>query len=439
MSLHRKRPVRRKNYLCGERIAGIVIVEILIPEKMKMPYRISRFVLAIITVYLTTVSCSKNETADYEHYISAEYAISYSLDYINTLFDTGEEMYPELGQIKPLVTSSVRVYKLVYRTEVNNREIKASGLVCLPDGEGDYPVLCFQNGTNTENNNAPSEFFISPLYQMVEAVASTGYIVVIPDYPGFGESADIPHPYLIKEPTVRSIVDMLYALNEIPGEIMDGVSVLNEYSLIGYSQGGWATLALHKALELDYDDDFNLKGSACGAGPYNLSMLFNGMIGNDYYSMPVYLGYIINAYSAYDQFTNNVNEILNQPYAGLLSSLYTGELSSDEINAELTTSIPELLTSSFIEGFTDSPNYATVREALVRNSITGWKTEVPLYFVHGDSDTQVDPSTTINIYDEMMEAGTSAGICTREMIPGADHGEGVVPGMVKGLMFLMNL
>ncbi len=406
---------------------------------MKIQYRVSRFALITLTVFLAAVSCRKDDTKDYEHYISAEYAVSYSLDYINTLLGTGEQMYPELGQIKPLVTSSVRVYRLVYKTEVNNREIKASGLICLPGKEGEYPVLCFQNGTNTENSNAPSEFFTSPLYQMVEVVASTGYIVVIPDYPGFGESADIPHPYLVKEPTVRSITDMLYALNEVPAEIMDGVSVLNEYSLIGYSQGGWATLALHKAMELDYSEDFNLKGSVCGAGPYNMSLLFNTMIDNEYYSMPVYLGYIINAYAAYDQFTNSVGDILKEPYAGLLPSLYSGELSFEEINAELTTSVPGLLTEGFIEGFAGSPVYATVREALLRNSITGWKTEVPLFFVHGDSDTQVDPSTTINIYDEMIEAGTPAGICSKELIPGADHGDGVVPCMVKGLMFLMNL
>jgi len=406
---------------------------------MKLPYRIPGFVCLILTVFLTAVSCSKDENREFEHYVSAEYAVSYSTDYINTLLNTGVEMYPELDQIKPLVSSPVRVYRLVYKTEVDNREIEASGLICLPDREGEYPVLCFQNGTNTENSNAPSEFFINPLYQMVEIVASTGYIVVIPDYPGFGESADIPHPYLIKEPTVQSIIDMLYALNEVPSEIMDGVSVLNEYSLIGYSQGGWATLALHKAMELEYQNDFTLKGSVCGAGPYNLSQLFGGMINTEYYYMPVYLGYIINAYSEYDQFTNRVDEILRQPYAGLLSSLYTGELSSDEINAQLTPSIPELLTPGFIEGFDASPVYATVREALVRNSIAGWKTQVPLFLVHGDSDTQVDPSTTNNIYDEMMEAGTSSAICTREMIPGADHGDGVVPCMVKGLMFLMSL
>lgn len=404
-----------------------------------MPYRIPGFGFLILVLFLAAVSCSKDETRENEHFISAEYAVSYSVDYINNLLNTGEEMYPELGQIKTLVSSPVKVYKMVYKTEVNNRETEASGLICLPAGEGEYPVLCFQNGTNTENSNAPSEFFISPLYQMVEIAASTGYIVVIPDYPGFGESSDIPHPYLIKEPTVRSIIDMLYALNEVPDEIMDGASVLHEYNLIGYSQGGWATLALHKAMELEYGDDFTLKGSVCGAGPYNLSQLFGEMINTDYYSMPVYLGYIINAYSAYDQFTTGVDEILSQPYAGLLSSLYTGQLSSDEINAELTTSIPDLLTPGFIEGFASSPVYSTVREALVRNSITGWRTEVPLFLVHGDSDTQVDPSTTINIYDEMMEAGTSSAICTREMIPGADHGDGVVPCMVKGLRFLRNL
>jgi len=96
---------------------------------MKIQYRVSRFVLITLTVFLAAVSCSKDDTTDYKHYISAEYAVSYSLDYINTLLSTGEQIYPELGQIKPLVTSSVRVYRLIYKTEVNGREIRASGLI----------------------------------------------------------------------------------------------------------------------------------------------------------------------------------------------------------------------------------------------------------------------------------------------------------------------
>ena len=271
---------------------------------------------------------------------------------------------PEVLEIKPLIVNDITVYKIVYKTTVNNQEINASGLVCVPATPGDYPVLSFQNGTNTVNANAPSEIPADYSYQMIELIASLGYIVVISDYPGFGASSSIPHPYLVKEPTVRSLVDNLYAVKELASSELPGINLINEYYLLGYSQGGWATLALHKALETDYSEDFDLIGSACGAGPYNIYLLMQGMINVTTYPMPVYLGYIVNAYTAYNQFTNPVTDIFNEPYASRISSLYTGLLTSSEINDQLTTSIPDLINPDFLAGFESAPEYSSVRDAL---------------------------------------------------------------------------
>jgi hypothetical protein len=188
-----------------------------------------------------------------------------------------------------LIISDVTVYKIVYKTTVDNQDINASGLVCVPATPGDYPVLSFQNGTNTLNSDAPSVFPNDFSYQMIELIASLGYIVVISDYPGFGASVSIPHPYLVKEPTVTSLVDNLYAVRELAASELPGINEINEYYLLGYSQGGWATLALDKALETSYSGDFNLVGSACGAGPYNIYLLMQGMINVTTYPMPVYL------------------------------------------------------------------------------------------------------------------------------------------------------
>jgi pimeloyl-ACP methyl ester carboxylesterase len=273
---------------------------------------------------------------------------------------------------------------------------------------------------------------------MVELIASLGYIVTIADYPGFGASVSLPHPYLVKEPTVRSLVDMLYASKEMAGELK-GINLINNYFLLGYSQGGWATLALHKALELDYSSDFDLKGSACGAGPYDIYLLMQGMINATTYPMPVYIGYIVNAYSEYKQFSNPVTDILNQPYASRISTLYTGQLTSSEINNQLTTSIPDLINPEFLGGFASAAQYSSVRAALEANSISGWHSYKPLFLVHGASDTTVDPVTTENMYDEMIQAGTPADICTKVIIPGADHGSGLIPSMVQGILFLDNL
>jgi hypothetical protein len=208
---------------------------------------------------------------------------------------------------------------------------------------------------------------------------------------------------------------------------------------MGYSQGGWATMVLHKELELQYSNDFNLIGSVCGAGPYDIKYLFNTMTGAPSYSMPVYIGYIVNAYSAYKQFTNTPADILNQPYASRLSSLFNGTLDLGSINSQLTTSIPALLKSEFLSGFESASQYSTVRQAMVRNSISGYKTTKRLLLVHGGSDTQVNPLVTDFFYNEMIKAGTSATTCTKEIFPGLDHGDGAVPSVIRGLKFIKSI
>ncbi len=393
----------------------------------------------LFLVTISVISCRKGDVPDYQYFISKEYKTGYSSEYITSLVSVAAVSYPDIDSLKKFISSGVDVYRIVYGTSVNDETVKASGLVCTPKVPGEYPVLCFQNGTNTLNAACPSENVTDPSYQMIEAAAALGFIVVMPDYPGFGESSAIPHPYLVKEPTVRSIRDMLYAVGEAAAGELPGITIKNEYYIIGYSQGGWATLALHKYLELENQADFTLKASVCGAGPYDMTSLFTGMMNVTTYEMPVYIGYIVNAYTAYHQFTNPVSDIFNDPYASRLGTLYNGTLTSAEINNQLTTSIPGLFNSGFLSGFTTDPKYSSVREALVSNSITGWSTAVPLLLVHGGGDTTVDPSSTENIYTGMIQAGTPSGICRKEIFPGLNHGEAKIPAMVKGLLFIKSV
>jgi hypothetical protein len=155
--------------------------------------------------------------------------------------------------------------------------------------------------------------------------------------------------------------------------------------------------------------------------------------------MPSYICYIINAYSAYNQFTNQVSEILNEPYATNLSSLYTGTLSLNQINAQLTTSIPGLFKSEFLSGFTSSLSYSTVRQALIYNSISPWVTLKPLFFGHGTGDTHVSVTATESMYNAMIAAGTSAAICQKVLYPDLDHGDAVFPFIIDGIQFLLDI
>jgi pimeloyl-ACP methyl ester carboxylesterase len=406
---------------------------------MKKDCSCIRVVIAAMLLAAVT-SCSKNEKDnDFTYFLSLDENLTLSQTYITGFINSASATYTDLNSIKGYISSDVKVYNITYRTTAGGDEITGSGLVCLPSKPGEYPVICFMNGTNTVNAYCPTNFAINTQYQMVEIMASMGYVVVIPDYPGFGASAATTHPYLVSEPTVGSTVDMLYALKEIGVSGLPGITLKNEYFVMGYSQGGWAAMALHKALELDYKDDFSLAGSVCGAGPYDISFLFQNMINVTEYPMPVYICYIINAYSHYNQFTNPVADILNQQYAVKLPSLYNGTLDFAAINSQLTTSVSGLLTSDFLSGYTTLPKYESVRNAMVINSIAPYHTYKPLLLIHGGADTEVSPQVTDFFYSKMIEVGTSDLIIRKIIFPGLNHGEGAVPGMIEGVKFLKTI
>ena len=98
-------------------------------------------------------------------------------------------IFPHLS--RPLMSKieyTVQVYKIEYSTKFQGDDVVASGLVCVPqgDGEEEFPVMTYHNGTNTEHSNAPSENPGNILYKSLQFMASTGFIVAIPDYLGFG-------------------------------------------------------------------------------------------------------------------------------------------------------------------------------------------------------------------------------------------------------------
>lgn len=406
--------------------------------------KINRIILipsVFIVLFLSFfTSCKKDDNiTTYTYFVSKQFAVEYNKGYITNLIDLAAVSIPDIAGIKTLMKEDISVYKVTYKTKVNGNQINASGLVCVPKAPGEYPVLSFQNGTNTINAYSPSQSPLDYTYQLVEFIASMGYVVVIADYPGFGASSDIAHPYLVREPTVQSLVDLLYTVKEVAGSELPGITLKNEYYLLGYSQGGWATLALHKALEQNYNSDFTLAGSSSGAGPYDITVLLQGMVNKSTYPMPYYLAYIVNAYISYNQFTNPVTDIFNEPYASRVSTLFTGAQTADQINSQLTTSIPGLINADFLAGFMTSAKYSSVRSALSSNSISAWKTAKPLLMVHGANDTQVDPVSTENMYNAMILAGTSTDILKKFVVPGVNHGDGAIPCMIKGILFLNTL
>ena len=100
-------------------------------------------------------------------------------------------------------------------------------------------------------------------------------LVILPDYEGYGDTADRPHPYLYQELTARQVVDATrYGLALYNAKVNSGDAKSLEKNwqsvCVGFSQGGSVSLATHKYIEMNnLVDELHFAGSVCGDGPYS--------------------------------------------------------------------------------------------------------------------------------------------------------------------------
>ena len=383
-----------------------------------------------------------------EEVIQDKYLVSYNMirslnktPDIDVIFNFIKLQYPALTDINKIASESktgVRVYKVVYNTTFKGEPKKASGIVCVPVGTGPYPLLSFQNGTNVEHSKAPSVNPTSDLFTFAEAVASTGFILVIPDYLGFGASEDMFHPYLHAESTKQAVADMLRAVKEMCVSRYIGEVLTNDLYLAGYSLGGWATLLMHKAAETEYTSEFNLVASACGAGPYDLLQINDLFLKSVVYPVPYYIGFIYNSYTKLGLITNPLTDVFKEPYATRLPTLYDGVKTGEEINAQLTSTIADLFTADYRANYATGTKYSSIRKALSDNSVAAWKTNKPVLIIHGQADTSVPFQSSQSVYAGFVAAGVTTGTVTLVPLPGLDHSSAVLPAELTSLSWLID-
>jgi hypothetical protein len=109
-------------------------------------------------------------------------------------------------------------YSLVYYSkDHNNKFIKVSGYVSVPNYEDPINILQFNRGTS-DRKNPPSEGFglsegLSQAVGILQLLVNTPFAIVIPDYQGYGVSNDV-HPYGTKH-IAHASVDIIRAFKHL--------------------------------------------------------------------------------------------------------------------------------------------------------------------------------------------------------------------------------
>lgn len=325
-----------------------------------------------------------------------------------------------------LFEHDVDIYKVTYKTTYKDSEINASGLILLPKTTTPVGMISFQHGTIVLQSGAPSVQSQNSLEVIsYVAMASMGFITVIPDMIGFGESKGTFHPYYVEQPTATAVTDNLTAAKALADEKQ--IDFNSKLFLAGYSQGGYATMAAHKALETSPLEGFQLIASFPAAGGYDIKSMQEYFFSLDTYPHPYYLAYVGLSYQTYYDTPDLLIDFFNEPYAAAIPALFNGLKSQDEINAGLTEDIAALVKADMRANINSAPQYQQLREAFEENSLVNWVPIAPIYLYHGDEDTTVPYENTQMTYEKLLDNGAAADKLHLITLSGADHTTGIEP------------
>ena len=323
----------------------------------------------------------------------------------------------------------VDAYQVTYATvDAKGGALTVSGALLVPGGVADLPLASIQHGTETQRDLVAST---NPLQTAEGALglfmASIGYVVVIPDYPGLGVSR-VRHPYLHAASLVPSVVDLLRAAKTWTGQ--HGVSLNGQVFLTGYSEGGFVTLAAQKAIEAEYRTEFTLTAVAPMAGPYDLlgstRTIFQA---GSYGSSLAYLAYILSAYDAIYGW-HRLDEFFNAPYSTLIPGLFDGTKTWAEVESALDTTFAGLFEPAFVDGIVGGTE-TEVLGALAENTLLDWLPVAPIDFIHGTADDVVPYQNTLTAVSAFESRGATNIVLTP--LAGADHATAGPPAAVAAL------
>jgi pimeloyl-ACP methyl ester carboxylesterase len=394
--------------------------------------------VAVFAVFFL-ISCDKNNDPvkkENQYFLSNEVKDSLSKEEALANFT---QLAPEAIFIGGFIKHDVEIQKLVYKTTFKDQNIQASGLVCLPKTPGNYPVLSFQNGTKTLHSEAPTVAYDDDLYRMIESIASMGFVVTIADNIGFGESSNLPQPYLDAKSSTQCILDLLRAAKELETEENTVAKSTQDLFIFGYSLGGWATMQVQKSIEKNYSSEFNLIASSCGAGPYSLEYMNSYILGLETYPMPYFLAYLLNSYHILGSFNNPLADFFQEPFATAIPGLFDGEHAGGSINAALTTQLSVLLTPAYRTGYAIGPDFEKERTALAANSIVAWKTTTPTKLFHGEMDDYIPFGISQKMWSDFRAIGVPETQIELILIPDADHTTGVYATGLQTILWFLTL
>jgi pimeloyl-ACP methyl ester carboxylesterase len=354
---------------------------------------------SIVSIVSLILSCSeKDKEFEYNPLFLESYQEVYNLskeDVVSRFIETG--LFP--AEYTWFIKYGIKAYRIEYNTfSPLGEHILASGALIIPDNAYHFPFLSIQHGTITNENSAPSNFS-SEFNDFADIFASMGYIIIMPDYIGYGASSDMKHPYEHRASLATTCRDMIRAVYEY-FEVQNDSRKNSKLFLTGYSEGGFATMATFKLMQEQHSDEFSITAVTAGAGAYNKTAFVEWIVtANE--PLPY-----INSYIWVLDVYNSIYSELHRPYSFYFNEPWATNIANNGVFGDIESNPSILFRSEFIEGIINGTDTDFII-AVTDNNCFSWIPQSPLKLYHGNNDLYVPFFNSQYAYEEMIDLGAT--------------------------------
>jgi hypothetical protein len=346
----------------------------------------------------------------------------------------------------PFLRYGVNYYKVLYTSrDAKGQPDTLSGLMVVPKTTGaSFPRLVYQHGTADCKACIPSNYGNTggDEGQVGLLFAGMGFVSILPDYVGMGEGRGF-QSYVHANTIVSATMDMLSACedwNDANCQCTHG-----QFFITGYSQGGYASMALHQHLQLT-NSTIGVTAASHMSGPYSISGVMRDLILSDKeYFSPAYIPNTVLGYNeVYDSLFTEVGDFFKPEYVGDILKYYKGEITITTLNNRLIQALKantgasvgsRMIRDNVLNDIKTQPDHAANR-IMRENDVYDWAPAAPTKIFYCTADDQVPYQNSIVARDTMLANGAPY-LEVRDINPTANHGTCYVPAMTQTILFFL--
>jgi len=269
-------------------------------------------------------------------------------------------------------------------------------------------ILLYNHFTIYATTQAPSRGAI----EFPTGAALTDFIVVAPDYYGFGITEKEPQAYCISRANGRASLDAYLAAKRIIEDLK--VKKGDDFIIAGYSEGAQTTIGVLREIS-ERHPEIKVKRAFAGDGPYDINSMYDA-ITKGYTEMPSTVCNVLYAFNHFFRLGYDIHDYLKDPVAKNFDEWFLSKKNKRRaLDEELikTKKTSDICTAAVFNG--NSPLSLKFKEAFKEDALTsGWtpRSDLDLMLFH---DTKDDVVPVENFY-AMSKFLKDYGIKTEEFV-----------------------